>query len=132
MSNKNRTTLYVGVTNDIHRRILEHKAGVGASFTSRYLLSDLLFYEECDDITSAIVREKQIKRWHREWKWNLIKDENRALVDLASDCYTTEDIHGIQDHYRRDPETILRQAQQYVQGNARSKSWFFIMTVNQY
>jgi len=105
MSNKNRTTLYVGVTNDIHRRVLEHKAGVGSSFTSRYLLCDLVFFEACGDIESAIAREKQIKRWHKEWKWNLIKDANERLFDLAIDWYRAEDLQGIQDHYRRDPET---------------------------
>ena len=67
VTNKNRTTFYIGVTNDIRRRILEHKAGVGSAFTSKYNLTDLLYCEEFDEIKIAIAREKQLKNWHRDW-----------------------------------------------------------------
>ena len=85
VSNKKRTTLYVGVTNNLKRRIAEHKEGIGSKFSSRYKLTDLLYYEEITDIRKAILREKQLKNWHREWKLNLIKSVNPDLRDLYWD-----------------------------------------------
>jgi len=83
MSNKNRTTLYIGVTNNIQRRVLEHKSGQGSVFTSKYNLTDLLYFERIIGMQNAINREKQLKNWHKEWKWNLIKEENPELRNLA-------------------------------------------------
>lgn len=74
MSNKHRTTLYIGVTSDIEQRVLEHKAGLGSTFTSKYNLFDLVYFESIDGMQNAIDREKELKRWHREWKWNLVKE----------------------------------------------------------
>jgi len=88
MSNKNRTTLYVGVTNNLKRRTLEHRSGVGSVFTGRYQLKELLYYERIWTMKAAIAREKQLKNWKREWKWNLIKELNPELTDLASDWYS--------------------------------------------
>lgn len=76
LSNKNRTVLYVGVTNNIERRVKEHKAGIGCAFTSRYMLYDLLYFERVEGFGKAIDREKQLKSWKREWKWDLIKKDN--------------------------------------------------------
>ena len=84
MSNKNRTTFYIGVTNDLERRVREHRAG-GSVFTSKYNLFDLVYFEIISDIVTAIAREKQLKRWHREWKINLIKSMNPEFEDLAKD-----------------------------------------------
>ena len=84
MSNKTRTTFYVGVTNNLERRVREHKAGE-SEFTSRYNLFELVYYEIISDIKTAIKREKQLKRWHREWKLNLIKQLNPELLDLSID-----------------------------------------------
>ena len=92
VSNKNRTTLYVGVTSKLKIRILQHKAGVGSVFTSRYNLHDLLHFETIPRIGKAIKREKQLKNWHTDWKWNLIKKTNPELKDLAADWYTPEEI----------------------------------------
>ncbi len=92
LSNKNRTTLYIGVTNDIERRALEHKTGYGSIFTKRYNLHDLLYFERIMGMQNAIDREKQLKNWHKEWKWNLIKEENPELKDLAKDWFTQEEI----------------------------------------
>jgi len=100
ISNKNRTTLYIGVTNNLQRRIFEHKANTGSEFTVRYKLKDLLYYEECSDVNSAIEREKQLKNWHRDWKWDLIKSRNRDLIDLSKDWYDVEAFNT----ERRDPE----------------------------
>ena len=85
MSNKNLTTFYIGVTNDLERRENEHKDGNGSEFTSKYNLDHLVYYEIISDINTAIKREKQLKRWHREWKINLIKEMNPTLEDLAKD-----------------------------------------------
>ena len=66
MSNKNVTTFYIGVTNDLERRVKEHKEGNGSEFTSKYNLTNLLYYEIISDIKTAISREKQLKNWHRK------------------------------------------------------------------
>ena len=85
MSNKNLTTFYIGVTNDLERRVIEHKLGQGSEFTSKYNLDHLVYYEIISDIKTAISREKQLKRWHREWKIILIKGLNPDFIDLAKD-----------------------------------------------
>ena len=112
MSNKRRTTLYIGVTGDLENRVLQHKCGYGSSFTSKYKLTDLLYYEQIDGMDDAIAREKQLKRWHREWKWNLIKEQNPGLKDLAEDWFIKTDIDDykemmkrIQKEKERDSET---------------------------
>jgi putative endonuclease len=85
MSNKNRTTFYIGVTNDLERRVMEHRSGEGSAFTSKYNLFDLVYFEIISGFQNAIAREKQLKRWHRQWKINLIKEENPEMKDLAAD-----------------------------------------------
>jgi putative endonuclease len=92
MSNYERTTLYIGVTNNLERRVLEHKAGRGSEFTHRYALTHLLYFEEFPDITAAIRREKQLKNWHRDWKLNLIREQNPTFADLAREWYTPNDV----------------------------------------
>lgn len=83
ISNNLYTTLYIGVTNDLLRRMYEHKNHLIKGFSTRYNLTKLLYYEETDDICAAIAREKQLKNWHREWKMNLIKKTNPKFIDLA-------------------------------------------------
>jgi len=85
VSNKNRTTLYIGVTSNLTNRINSHSEGEGSDFTKRYNLTDLIYYEEFDDIREAIVREKQSENWRREWKFNLIREMNPDLKDLTFD-----------------------------------------------
>lgn len=82
LTNKNNTTFYIGVTNDLVRRIHEHKNKVVDGFTKKYKLKKLVYFEQCNDINSAIAREKQLKGWHRDWKLNLIKDMNPQFKDL--------------------------------------------------
>ena len=82
MSNKKRTTFYIGVTSDLKTRITDHKNGIGSEFTSKYKLTDLLYYEDFPDIYQAIDREKQLKNWHRQWKINLIQSVNPEMNDL--------------------------------------------------
>ena len=86
MSNKWNTTLYVGVTNDLEPRVNEHKAALNkTAFTAIYNLNRLVWYEEHNDIQVAIAREKQIKRWRREWKNELIRAMDHTWRDLSDD-----------------------------------------------
>ncbi|MUU77145.1 GIY-YIG nuclease family protein [Winogradskyella endarachnes] len=82
LSNKNRTVLYVGYTDNIKRRVLQHKQGNGALFTKKYNVADLIFYEEYDNSKEARDRERQLKNWHKEWKLNLIKVSNPSLNSI--------------------------------------------------
>jgi putative endonuclease len=75
-------TLYIGVTNDIVRRVFEHKSKAVAGFTKRYGVDKLVWYEIYDDPTSAITREKELKKWRREWKIQLIEKQNPQWLDL--------------------------------------------------
>ena len=82
LTNKYRTTFYIGVTADLERRILEHIEEKGSVFTEKYNLKDLIYFEEFNNIDQAIAREKQLKNWHKEWKLNLIKETNPGLKTL--------------------------------------------------
>ncbi len=75
-------TLYIGVTNDLIRRIHEHKSKFAKSFTSRYDINMLVYFEQLDDPENAIRREKQLKDWNREWKLRLIESMNPDWQDL--------------------------------------------------
>ena len=80
-------TLYVGLTNDIKRRVYEHKQGILEGFSKKYNTNKLLYFETIKDFLSAIAREKQIKRWRREKKVWLIDTQNPDWKDLAWDWY---------------------------------------------
>jgi putative endonuclease len=86
LSNKS-GTLYVGVTNNLERRLYEHKNKLNQGFTSKYNISRLVYFEPTDDVTVAITREKQIKGMLRSKKIELIKTMNPGLVDLSEDWY---------------------------------------------
>ncbi|MDN4038766.1 GIY-YIG nuclease family protein [Massilia sp. YIM B02443] len=75
-------TLYIGVTSDLIKRAWQHREGVVAGFTKDHLIKRLVWYEIHTDITQAITREKQLKRWNRDWKINLIQSTNPAWRDL--------------------------------------------------
>ena len=75
--------LHTGVTNDLARRVDEHKRGVNAGFTSRYRITRLVYFEEFADIRDAIAREKEIKGWKRSRKTSLIERRNPTWEDLA-------------------------------------------------
>jgi len=77
-------TLYVGVTNDLARRVGEHRDKAAPGFTRRYEVGILVWYEAFGDINDAIAREKQIKGWNRAWKIRLIEKENSGWNDLAA------------------------------------------------
>ena len=94
LSNYSRTVLYIGVTNDLERRVLEHKRGEGSVFTTKYQCKYLMYMETLPSMLTAIQREKQLKRWHKEWKWNLIKQENPVCIDLAAGWYRKSDLEN--------------------------------------
>jgi len=83
LSNKKRGSLYIGVTANVLNRNWQHKIKQDKrSFTSRYNIDKLVYYETFSDVYNAINREKQLKRWHRDWKINLIETENPFWKDL--------------------------------------------------
>jgi putative endonuclease len=75
-------TLYIGVTNDLVRRVFEHKSKFVRGFTKKYDVSRLVYFEQYDDIQIAIQREKQLKKWNRAWKVRLIEEKNPNWDDL--------------------------------------------------
>jgi putative endonuclease len=83
LTNKSNKVLYIGVTNDLQRRMYEHKNKLIDGFTKKYNLTKLVYFEATTNINSAIGREKQFKNWHREWKINLIKEFNPEWKDLS-------------------------------------------------
>ena len=91
LTNKNKTTLYTGVTRNLQRRIAEHKLHINQGFSDRYNLELLVYYEVYNRLDVAIHREKQLKKWHREWKEALINDFNPEWKDLAEDIGVDEE-----------------------------------------
>ena len=84
MTNFVNTVFYIGVTNDLLRRINEHKNNLVKGFTAKYKVNKLVYYEVADGPMTAIEREKQLKRWHRKWKIGLITKDNPLFEDLVS------------------------------------------------
>ena len=85
MASKKNGTLYIGVTNDLSRRVFEHKSGKYAGFTQKYDVKMLVFFEPHSDIRDAITMEKRMKKWKREWKIQLIEKFNPEWKDLSSE-----------------------------------------------
>jgi putative endonuclease len=83
LASRKHGTLYIGVTNDLIRRIYQHKTKAIRGFTKRYGVDTLVYFEIFDDPLSAIAREKQLKKWNREWKVQLIESKNPNWVDLS-------------------------------------------------
>ena len=78
-------TLYTGVTNDLRRRVAQHRRGVGSHFTAKYRIRQLIYYQACTDVKSAIAREKEIKGWRRAKKVALIESVNPDWRDLSEE-----------------------------------------------
>ena len=85
LANKTNSVLYIGVTNDLRRRLYEHKNKLIEGFTSKYNVNKLVYFEETSDITSAIQREKNLKKWKRQWKNELIEKVNPEYKDLSDE-----------------------------------------------
>jgi len=93
-SNYQRTTFYIGFTNNIIRRVIEHKYGFGSEFTKKYELKYLVYFEKYQYVNDAIAREKEIKKWRKEKKIKLIKSVNPKMKDLSKGLFKD---YGISD-----------------------------------
>ena len=80
-------TLYIGVTSNIAKRIYEHKNDIAEGFTKKYKVHRLVYIEETTDVNAAILREKQLKQWKRNWKLRLIEENNPEWKDLYEECF---------------------------------------------
>ncbi len=87
LCNWNHKVLYIGVTNNLERRVYEHKNKLIEGFTSKYNVNKLVYFEDASDIKAAITREKQLKGWNREKKNNLIETMNPDWKDLSESWY---------------------------------------------
>ena len=91
MTNYLNSTFYIGVTNNLLRRVCEHKAQTNKSFSSKYNLNKLVYFELTDNIEDALNREKQLKNWKRKWKIELIQKENSGFNDLSKNIGFSDD-----------------------------------------
>jgi len=82
LASKRNGTLYIGVTSNLFKRIYEHKNNLIEGFTKKYNIHNLVYYEITEDVNSAIIREKQLKIWKRNWKIELIEKNNPGWKDL--------------------------------------------------
>ena len=87
LASKKNGTLYIGVSNDLEVRVLQHKQKTNEGFTSKYDVGLLVYFETFQYVNDAIKREKQLKKWNRQWKINLIEEENKDWNDLSLDWY---------------------------------------------
>jgi len=108
MQSTSRRALYIGMTNNLRKRVWEHKSHIREGFTDDYNCTRLVYWESSDDVVNAINREKQLKRWRRKKKEWLIERKNPRWQDLAADWYPAETqgpstaviIHSVNDHPR--------------------------------
>jgi putative endonuclease len=82
LASRRNGTLYIGVTNDLVRRVYEHREGAADGFTKKYRVHSLVYFESTDDVRAAIQREKTMKHWSRAWKIALIEKANPDWIDL--------------------------------------------------
>ncbi len=87
LTNYNNKVMYVGMTNDLKRRVYEHKTKQLAGFTEKYNVSKLVYFEETSDVHAAITREKEIKKWRREKKNQLVVTTNPEWKDLSEEWF---------------------------------------------
>jgi putative endonuclease len=85
LASKRNGTIYIGMTNDLARRVYEHKSGLMEGFTKKYSIDKLVYYESTTDVNAAILREKRLKKWKRQWKIELIEKSNPNWRDLSED-----------------------------------------------
>ncbi len=87
MASKRNGTLYAGVTNNLERRVYEHKNNIIKGFTKKYRVHMLVYFEETNDINDALEYEKRLKKWNRDWKIKLIEKDNPEWNDLSENWY---------------------------------------------
>lgn len=104
MQSASRRALYIGMTNNLHRRVFHHKTHALEGFTDDYNATRLVYWESFDDVRNAIDREKQLKGWRREKKIWLVERMNPGWKDLAADWYETQGpstvvlVHSVNEH----------------------------------
>ncbi len=104
LASKKNGTLYVGVTNNLIRRVIEHKEKLVKGFTSRYNVNKLVYFEPFTYVDLAIRREKEIKKWNRKWKIELIEQENKEWKDLLYDFTDEDEINAIKEYLMIEKE----------------------------
>jgi putative endonuclease len=120
-TNKHNNILYIGVTNDIVRRIAEHKAKINKGFTYKYNCNKLVYYEVFHLMTDALAREKQLKNWRRDWKNKLVNDFNPDWKDLSDDIgLTNEFIEMVKVHYNCHSDESQNLMKMEIAGQARN------------
>ena len=87
LASKRNGTIYIGVTNNLKKRIYEHREGLIGGFTKKYNVKILVYFESVSDINSALIREKQLKKWERKWKLELIEKKNPEWKDLYEEFF---------------------------------------------
>ena len=87
LASKIRETLYIGVTNDLQKRVYEHKTGDKKGFSEKYNVNQLMYFETFQNVNEAIEREKNMKKWKLDWKIKLIEKENKKWLDLSEGWY---------------------------------------------
>lgn len=106
LANKYNNVLYTGVTRNLQRRVAEHKLHINQGFSAKYNTEKLVYYERYDRLDVAIHREKQLKKWRREWKDKLINDFNPEWKDMAEEVGCNgEYIQSVKDAY--ESETLI-------------------------
>lgn len=85
LASKRKGTLYIGVTNNLIKRVYDHKQNMVEGFTKQYNVHNLVYFEIHEDVHEAILREKQMKKWNRQWKINLIENNNPEWNDLYNE-----------------------------------------------
>ena len=107
MTNKHNNVLYIGVTNNLTRRVAEHKAKINKGFTYKYNCDKLVYYEWSSSITSAISREKQLKNWKRVWKDALVNKQNAEWKDLSEEIGVDAGlIKTVMEYYKETTEQV--------------------------
>ncbi|MBI2642534.1 MAG: GIY-YIG nuclease family protein [Candidatus Wildermuthbacteria bacterium] len=84
LASKRNGTLYIGVTSNLERRVYEHQQNIIKGFTEKYNVHHLVYYETTSNVQAALQREKQLKKWNRQWKLELIEKENPEWKDLST------------------------------------------------
>lgn len=87
LASRKNGTLYIGVTNNLIRRVYEHKNELSEGFTKKYKVHTLVYFNICEDIEQAITREKQLKKWNRKWKIKLFEENNPSWEDLYKNIF---------------------------------------------
>ncbi len=103
MASQRNGTLYIGVTNDLARRVAEHNEKLIEGFTKEHNVDSLVYFETFSDPSNAIAREKRLKKWNRAWKVELIEKENPEWIDLSTVGYSTVGLDARPD-LRKQPD----------------------------